>query len=838
MTTKRLRFMSQKTNRRTPYAIQTAIRAALSGGIAIAAAHATFAQAMNQTNSQPSTSTKSRSELQEVVVTASYRRTTIYELPYNISAYPGSALALTGTNDLESLGTQVPGFSIVNRGAAFAGADVPIIRGLNASLTSRFGVAFGQNPVGIYLNNSPVVGYFPMLDINRVEVLRGPQGTLYGAGALGGALRIITNKPVIGKWEGDVSAGVENVAHSSGLGQTYSGVVNVPLGSISALRVAVKDDYTPGYIDSLGLEKRSGNWISGIPVRANPADPSSSGVFYNQKDTNYTRTLTDRASLLIEPTSKFNINVAFNDTKLDGVGSPMDNPSFHGGPDPLDPRVTLPGAGNYQMVAPGLSPYNRTSSLAGLDLSYDFGFATLSATSTYDRNDGQTVMDSTWATADLPPIYVPYYLSSPINPRYVSDSVYYDKDKSFEQELRLVSNGTSTWNYVAGAYYQKEDHDLGWQIYLPGTTQYATDVGAFPVNTDSLGRSLVLDAPSHFKEKAIYGELTWHPLKRLAITGGTRFFWEDFEQNQTNELNLFLLTNTNSEHTSFHNHIWKFNASYEYRHDQYVYATYSEGFRRGGVNAFPITGLLREPIQDLVYQPDTTKNYEAGIKGVFSNGFRYTADFFYVDWLNPQIGTLTPFNGWNVVVNGSRATSKGVELELHTPLYFRSLEVTMGYAYVDATISKKFCLPVAVGTGDPATDVPCGIEGLPGTALPGTPKSNANATLTWRQVLSNGTGLVYSLNTTYQSGLWDGLPSPITNGAIAEPTKAPSNLLFNGSVQWKTDRWTVGVYSTNLFDRHTVVQQSPFSTVYVGNIVNQFMINPPRVVTFMVTYLF
>jgi iron complex outermembrane recepter protein len=154
---------------------------------------------------------------------------------------------------------------------------------------------------------------------------------------------------------------------------------------------------------------------------------------------------------------------------------------------------------------------------------------------------------------------------------------------------------------------------------------------------------------------------------------------------------------------------------------QYVYVTYSEGFRRGGDNAFPVSGATREPEQDIIYQPDKAKNCEVGLKGMLKSGFRYSADIFYIDWLNPQIGTQTPLNGWFVVVNGSEAKSQGFETELHAPLFIRNLELSLGYAYVDATVSKKFCVPAAVGTGDPATDVACGIEGVPGTQLPGSP---------------------------------------------------------------------------------------------------------------------
>src|SRR5580658_4724164 len=168
--------------------------------------------------------------LQEVVVTASRREQTPEAVPYSLSVVSGDEIARTGVTDIASLASQVPGLSVYDLGARFGGATTPIIRGLNASAASNGFRTFEQSPVGTYIGNSPIDGYFQLDDVQRVEVLRGPQGTLYGAGALGGALRIIPNSPELEKFTGDIEAGGGAVAHSSGASYTTSALFNVPIG--------------------------------------------------------------------------------------------------------------------------------------------------------------------------------------------------------------------------------------------------------------------------------------------------------------------------------------------------------------------------------------------------------------------------------------------------------------------------------------------------------------------------------------------------------------------------------------------------------------------------------
>ena len=168
-----------------------------------------------------------------MIVTATRRQQTLEEVPYSVTAVSADQLANTGVTDIASLTSQVPGLSLYNLGARETSAVNPIIRGINVTAAPFSYLNFRtleQSPVGVYIGNSPIDGYFQLQDVQRVEVLRGPQGTLYGAGALGGALRIIPNSPVLDKFSGSVEAGVGTVAHSGQASYSADGVFNVPLG--------------------------------------------------------------------------------------------------------------------------------------------------------------------------------------------------------------------------------------------------------------------------------------------------------------------------------------------------------------------------------------------------------------------------------------------------------------------------------------------------------------------------------------------------------------------------------------------------------------------------------
>src|SRR5579863_1461324 len=197
--------------------------------------------------------------LAEVVVTATRRAETLEAVPYSISVVSSDQLTQAGVTDISSLATAVPGLSMYDYGARLAGATVPIIRGINATGEPTRGFrSFEQAPVGTYIGNSPIDGYFQLDDVKQVEVLRGPQGTLYGAGALGGALRIIPNSPELNSFSGAIEASGGYLEHAGKPTYTTTAMFNLPVGETLAVRLAGNYECQPGYINAVGLMERSG----------------------------------------------------------------------------------------------------------------------------------------------------------------------------------------------------------------------------------------------------------------------------------------------------------------------------------------------------------------------------------------------------------------------------------------------------------------------------------------------------------------------------------------------------------------------------------------------------
>ena len=741
--------------------------------------------------------------LAEIVVTASRRQQTIEETPYSISVVSPAQIENTGVTDVASLIRQVPGVSMYDYGAQASGTVFPIIRGLNASPGAGGFRTFEQAPVGTYIGNSPIDGYFQLEDVQRVEVLRGPQGTLYGAGALGGALRIIPNAPELGKFAGDIEGGAGSLAHAGSAAYTTSAMLNVPIGETLAFRVSGNYAYQPGFIDVYGILKTAGPL--GVPVLADPTDPVNSlGIYMGKKDWNDQKTLTGRASLLWNPADSFNAQVAYTSAKVTGDGTRSDNPYFPGGPFVGDPRITFRSGGAYQTFSANDSLYSRTTDLTSLDLSYDAGFATLSSTSSYFTTNGSTQDDSGYTLYKYPQ-YIGYYAGNPLSPRYSFPDAYADKAHTFTQELRLVSNTSpdKIFDYVVGLFYENQTRDGLWITTNPGPPERAIAQGctgpyyfgaSFPnclllVGPNDL--SILQVDKQHFEDKSVFGELTWHFASHGQITAGVRHFQQSFTDTQSLEVYAFglsvpalALSSPASKTTG------KLDASYEYASGQHVYALWSQGFRRGGSNAIPTTGPFADNPSLITYKPDSVNNYEVGLKGRFATGLSYTFDVFDDQWNNPQVSGTTPATNY-AVWNAKKAESKGVEFDLNTPLGWPGLSIAVSGAYVDAIFTEDYTISDSFGN----------IVGRTGQQLPGSAKVTAVATINYERNLTPGYNLTMSLNDTYSGRVWLST-FPVLGQA---PQQSEAVELVNLSASVRHQSWRIGVYATNLLDRRVIL---------------------------------
>ena len=767
-------------------------------------------------------------ELEEIVVSASRRDETVSKAPYNISAYSGDQLQSANITNVAALSQQVPNFVIQETGARDAGMAVPVIRGLNASsaVLSTDQPRFFQSAVGMYLGNTPLIGSLPLMDVERVEVLRGPQGTLYGAGTLAGAVRIAPVEPKLGAYSGSASVAGATVAHSGSLSYDGIGTVNLPLGDTAALRLVAKNQYDAGFIDQNDIMRRQGDeYANGAPILATPGDIANSpGVYYSQKDSNWTRTSSARASLLWQGSDAFKLKVSYDYSRLNGYGSPQDNPSFGGGVVTRfnDGGRVRKATGEYEISHPVLEPFERTTHLASADPSLDLGFATLSGTFSYGKTDGKNVFDNTLVTMGFTE-FTPYYAGTPFNPRFIDTQFNGDSGKTTTQELRLVSNGTNTIDYVAGIYLQQEKHTFIQQIYVPGTEAYTQVVNTIPVIPDAAGRTTNYVANQDYKEFSVYGNLTWHVTDRWQATGGARIFRETFNQEMDQIFPLFGIETIDNQSSKLTSQIFMLNTSYDLTPSVKVYGTWSQGFRRGGANTFPLDGPFPESALIRYYTPDKTNNFEVGLKGRV-NGYYFAASVFYVRWNNPQIDLLTPHLQYPVVVNGKSADSKGIELETSGPLGAEGLTFNLGIGYAKARLTGDFALPAGLGGG---TFEPAGIAGQDGDRLPGTPDLSGTANLNYALPLANGSKLTFSLGADYRSSTVTTLPHIALQTSATEDAYA----LFHGDIEWNRGNWRYSLYGTNLTDKRVEYSRNvrlPENVLELGNFGNAFTISHPR----------
>ncbi|GHF14831.1 TonB-dependent receptor [Kordiimonas sediminis] len=639
--------------------------------------------------------------LEEIQVTATRRVTSVQDIPYNISAMSGADIDAAKMVDAAELLRAMAGIATADRGARNASQVNGIrIRGLNVDSAFRGDVPVTSGPtVATYINDTPIFSNMMLKDLNRVEVLRGPQGTLYGSGALGGAVRYITNQPNLEEFEGSVAGTISTTDGSGGLSWTTDLVLNIPVSDSFALRAVASHVDTAGIIDYVNIYELDGN---GAPVV--PGDVTDTDARYTSvKDADEAETDFLRVTALFKPSDAFDVSLSYTH-QSDDVGARRG--SAEGAVDG-DGNVY----GRYEAGAVQLEPAEADLEMFAAEVNVDMGFATLtSSTSVYDR-DGRSISENTGFYAQKGWLANFYYNS----PRPLARADRGFRDKAFIQEVRLVSNSDGPLNWVVGGYYQDQDLEADQVSTLAGYKAWASTV--FGWMSDGYGYSdtdndFDFDSLTRVKEKALYGEITYDVTDAFHVTGGIRYFDSSVSADARVDLpfwnSLFAPAEIVDQKSGKKDALFKLNLSYDMNDDTKLYATVSEGYRRGGATAVPTIGYFAEDPAWLSFGSDSVVNYEIGAKGV-SDAFRYTVSAFYVDWTNPQINTATSNWGFFTVANGDKARSYGLEVELEGQAT-EALHYTVGYAYLNSKLSEDFLAP----TGS--------VIAADGNSLPGVPK--------------------------------------------------------------------------------------------------------------------
>jgi iron complex outermembrane receptor protein len=832
--------------------------------------------------------------LQEVVVTASRRAVSAQDLPISISAVSGDTLERAGIQDMAGLAHSMAGVNYTDRGP-FGGVNgsTLIMRGLNSeSLAFQDGLATSVvPPVATYVDDTPLFFNMRLQDLDRVEVLRGPQGTLYGSGSLGGTIRFVLNAPDLSGFDAKAEAGLSKTAHTHTTNEDINGMINLPLSDTLAVRINAGASDDAGFInqtnlyvlDSSGVPEFSQPTAPGNPVGLNPQIGPKT---YSQDGVNSYQYRNARIAMLYKPNEDFKAQLSYlyqrstangfpyiatgplaytqpiaaaNQFLPNGTQTPVSNPPVLLS---LAPATVPAGTDRLTSATNGLEGTADEVNVASLNVDYNLGFATLTSSSSWAHHNNTTHSDLTAEYSNFN-FYQNLYGQ---NPRNIIDTMDQLDDKIYAQEFRLASKTGGAFDWIAGLFYKDEktyiqEHEYypGYQAFFNactaagGTTADFSGVNASQCGageqppgtvidgiTNPLDQAYIGDIETHFKDMAAFGELTWHLTSDWSLTGGTRLFKQTISQAQQTGLlfdgNGFVSGNSLSN--EWKKVLWKVNTAYQLDKTNLVYATWSQGFRRGGVNALP--GQQPVPARQgtvgttcpagspnagfyclspslLTYQPDKADNYEVGIKGVLENRFSYSADVYDIQWHNIQEGTsLTPLS-LPSAANAGNAYSRGVELDL-TASITHHLAAKVGYAYDQTKLTSfDFVFSQNVTVPLPA----------PGGPLPGTPKNSVALGLEYAHVEMAGGELLYALDAHYQSGELSSI------SATAIPV--PGYTMLDGRVTFTRSRWLGTFYVDNI--TNTLGINAITDPTFFGNR-TQEVISRPRTFGMTIGYSF
>ena len=742
-----------------------------------------------------------------IEVTASGRLGLASEIPMNVTAMGADELRNKGITDIKSLIAESVEISAPGNSARFAQSVT--VRGLNVANVNANNIErFTSSTLAYYLDSTslPNIAY-RIKDINRVETLLGPQGTLYGGGSLGGTVRYITNKPDLEAFTFDFNTDVFQRKEGS-LSNDTDFTINVPLTDTFAVRANISRLDDNGYTDRVKQavwwtkeEQRTGNGASG-------------GFF---KDDDWEETSGGRVQLLWQPTDKFSVNLSYIkqdqlahgtsaasrwdvDAACEAEGTTGDDCAYNRENSPLQvDRYTM------QSVSEEFS--DRQFEMTSIEFKYDFGFALLtSSTASYDDvRDGQ---------GDYIAEGFSYYGWIPgmgFDEQRESAYVLYDNAyEGIEHETRLVSQGNGPLTWIAGLYYSDRESSLKFWEVFPGLDAAQSDIGWLPDPVTDYPDRTYLDSgyyediASDYTETAIYGELSYQITDAWQVTVGARFFnWEDTAlKNISDYTGAIGSTLDDSTDKGTGESIFKFNTAYYFDEGNLAYFTASQGYRRGGTNGFRDDGDLVVAEDTQRYEPDTTTNYELGYKASLLDSDLYVqANIFLIEWDNTQtymdqtLGGIFPLNG---VANGPSSQSSGVEFKLRYNLT-ESVTLNWGSANANAEFTETATKCIFEGPED--------MEGqqcrtwYEGGDLGGSPEWRHNASISYYTELGEG-WLTSTLRAKYVgeqlSSRADSAPDGEGGFVVDEPYKFDSFVTLDASVSYGMDDWSVTAYVDNL----------------------------------------
>lgn len=643
----------------------------------------------------------------EIVITAQKREETILEIPQSVTVVGGDTLERQHATTFQQYLNQVPGLSLTE---FEPGATRLTLRGVNTGgVSSTVAVYVDEMPYGsstALVNGAILTGDIDPFDIARIEVLRGPQGTLYGANSLGGIFKYVTNTPQLGEFSWRARAGVEFV-DDGGTGYNANGVVNVPMGDSAAIRAS-------------GFYRKRAGWVD-----ANPEDFSFGGLPATSRDDeniNGNQSWGGRASVLFKPSEPLTVRLTAFTQNLNTHGSS----AVEVDPDDLEPTNGEFGQASF------IPEFNHFKyRIYNATVEYDLGFANLLSATSWGKLTSRFRTDITPALATTINVVV-----GPLSPfpggipgafpaqvtteTLGSDQTQLTGVRKFTQEVRLASPSNEVFEWMVGGYYTKEkgiieQHINGFVLDDPAMLR------------DQLTDLIFLSLDSRYREIAGFTNATWHVSDRFDVTAGARLSKNKQTSGQVigGPVAPLQFGGTIPEFDDGRSSESVFTYSlaprFEISDSSAIYARVAKGYRPGGPNAVP---PLSGPALDafpVTFDADTLTNYEVGYKLDIGRRVAFDIAAYHLVWKNIQvIGQTSTGFGYND--NGRGAIVNGIESALNLRPS-RGMNVSLNAAWMDPHLT---------------ADTPGLVGGQDGDTLPFSPKFSFGANADYEWAISPG----------------------------------------------------------------------------------------------------
>lgn len=678
----------------------------------------------------------------EIVVTAQKRDERLIDVPVPVTAVSSDALIKQNLVKLTDYGTRIPGLSV-------AGSQLRQIslRGINTggATAPTVAVTIDDVPIGSATRAASV---FPDLDpaeLSRIEVLRGPQGTLYGAASLGGLIKLVTANPDPDDFSGRIELG-GNTVSNGGEGWYLRGSVNVP---IVADRVAVRVS---------GFHREDAPFIDNI----NP--------LVNKKDANDFETEGGRIAVMLKPVDDLTINLSYLRQDTNSVNGGRTRVS----PFPTDFRPVF----GYFVNNEGPSSQETNLRLYQARIEYDLGPATLTSVSGWSEFDNFSDSDLTTTF----PFVFGAVAGGPIIPGAPAGSSVRLKDgtslNKFSQELRLGSNGSGAFQWLAGVFYTKEN----------AVTEQ--NLQAFDPSNALLSEIVRFPLPGTFEEKAVFADVTYRFSDKFDLQIGGRYSKnrQTFQQNQVVLTNpvanaLFGVTQNGVVQTSEDDAFtWLVTPRYNVSDDFMVYARVASGYRPGGPNN-------AVPGAPATFGSDTVVNYELGAKGyLFDRKVTLDMSLFNIDWEDIQLQNTSAAN-IAFLTNGAAARSRGIEAAVEVSPGAGFL-ISANATYTDAELTEDLPGPAVPGGA--------ALIGTKGTDLPYVAKFSSNLGIEKRFDFGNDFELTLGANWSHVGKRNSQLRSTTAPPARRDALTMPAYDIIDLRAGLSKGPWELAFYVRNL----------------------------------------